>query len=217
VYDFWPVERQLNSYTYPNQEFERKPSASAIPTPAQRNSLQLAVWRSPGDTFSIHTGPFQGDGRRRINPTRSTYDDIGTSYLYNTTWFIAKVQFTPNTSGTLLNHWARMQRQGLAQMRLATVNPSRFVMFYDKTFSLVLNSRGNNNNVAIDFEGEYGGVNNCGMGFLDGSARMVVAERRSQSNGGHPWSPDAVGNLISGSSNPGGTPIKPFEYSIILP
>ncbi len=210
AYDFWPIERQLNSYLYPSVIFEAK-TTGIPPTPAQRASLELPIWRSPGDVFTIYTGPFQGVAQRRINPTRSTYDDIGTSYMYNTIWFIAKLQLSPAASETTVQRWRRLQRQGMQQMTLATVNPSKFVTFTDKTMIRVINSQADNAGALIDFEGEFGGRNNCGMAFLDGAARMVQAERRTVVSGGHPWTPDGVGNTISNNN------IKPFAYSLILP
>jgi prepilin-type N-terminal cleavage/methylation domain-containing protein len=213
AYDFWPGQRLLNPYTYPTVAFERRPVIGPPGTPAslaQRQSLDLAVWRSPGDVASAEN-PNQAAGvfnALQLNPRMSNYEDIGTSYYYNTLWCTAKFRLK-FTTGTQEERMFKAENEGMQQMNNGNIDTSRFVKFYDKNFNRILDDTGSR-----DWEGEYGGRNGVGAAFLDGHAAYINVERRPMSGangGGHPWAPDGVGNLESNQN------IKPYRYSMILP
>ncbi len=94
VFDESAYARRLNWYAYAGQASVPAPPGyvncnppvypaayGGHPTTEQRNTLQIPLFRSPGDTATYQ--------RNWPNPTAGVtgYDDVGTSYLLNMRWF----------------------------------------------------------------------------------------------------------------------------------
>ncbi len=185
--------------------FERRSPLTQAANASQRASVDLAVWRSPGDVASSENPNDAANvfNNQLLNPRMSNYEDIGTSYYYNSIWFLHKrrTQFPQSLAG-----WAAAENEGLRQLNLATIDASRFVKFSDKNWARIYNDP-----QFRDWEGEFGGRNGVGMAFLDGHAGYINAERRSDTAGGSDIANRAAGNLVSSPT------VKPYAYSFILP
>lgn len=125
------------------------------PTPADRASLQIRVFQSPGDRVS-----YEGSGGfmyGTANPNVSCYDDIGTSYVTNMSWW--------DETG-LPNDFTARFNEGVRRIGLAFdgANPD-YVWAGDQMMDL-----------APDFAqivGEWGKVGGSVVGFADGRVAYI--------------------------------------------
>jgi prepilin-type N-terminal cleavage/methylation domain-containing protein len=161
--------RPLNEYLYPEIKLEQPPGFlntgagktwkfyGGNPSFAERDSLQMPVFRSPGD-FATFQGTVGGLAFGTRNAARSSYDDVGTSYHINMKWWdqpdIVQVQ---NQVG-----FAAGYDEGTRRIRLASeFDPGgKFVWIHDQTSDVVANFG--------DAMGEFGDKNKSVMAYLDG-------------------------------------------------
>lgn len=156
VFDVEAADRPLNSYLYPDYTYfaPASPERLAANDP-NRASQQARVFRDPADI----------SGRQRNwpnpnNPALSSYDDVGTSYLFNMGWL---GQF-----GVLSDQLLRTVTTRLATDR--GVDPARFVHVFDNTADIAVNQTDPNYRIT----GNHGG-DNAGMAlFADGHAGLVT-------------------------------------------
>jgi prepilin-type N-terminal cleavage/methylation domain-containing protein len=169
-----PFLRPLNPFVYPEVNFPR----DFIPNPSNRAIFELSVFRSPGDRgtiwdFYLNNG---GDANAMaITGTTTGYEDVGTSYLMNDIyWQYWIPPGTPQTPTGIERAGLLRAIQGVsAALRNSAVDASKFVLFYDQTIFGV--TRG-----PLDrrWVGEFGEVNKGVMGFFDGRAEYLEAERK---------------------------------------
>jgi prepilin-type N-terminal cleavage/methylation domain-containing protein len=213
-FDYFPSERILNPYIYPNLDFPKRSTTPEVSASA-RAANSLEAFKSPGDLATPLTGAGPG---LIFNPQFTTYQDVGSSYFMNSTWFLSYLFFGPQAPGEDFNsetHWKRIERKASNAIGSGTFNMSKFVWIYDKTTHGFLDESRPN------IEGEFMGKNKSVMAFMDGNADYVELKRRSPSLAGHPWGLEGVGNLQTGTyrgaSNILYNNIGPFEYSLVLP
>ncbi len=147
------------------------------PTDQDRLTVQLPVYRSPGDRTSYQRNFPAPD------PTISSYDDVGTSYHINMKWWDQPdLPGSPNSSGAL---FTARYNEGVRRIRLASeFDPTnRFVWIHDQTSDLVANSA-----VGTIAMGEFGDPNRSVHAYLDGR----VLYNRLQS--GHLYEDVGTGN-----------------------
>lgn len=120
------------------------------PTAAQRLSLQIDIFRSPGDVATRQ--------RAFPSPTPSVtgYNDVGTSYLLNMKWW-GHPSIGGGTFTQQFNNGAN--RVGLA---LGGANPN-YVFMHDQIADVASNFS--------QAPGEFGGINMSVLGFADGRVR----------------------------------------------
>jgi prepilin-type N-terminal cleavage/methylation domain-containing protein len=214
-YDFWPGERFLNAYMYPNLSLpsrNRNPAGDAIPTPvtpAERRLYKMEVYRSPADKATTETGV--NPAVNPLNPALSQYEDTGISYQYNT-WavFDQYTYFEPRISDLR----TRFRTAGQAFNRAVTrdtIDPAVFALWIDKTATAFCqDTRGGTGGNVV---GEFGDINKSVMGFLAGNASYVTMRRE---NGGsqQPWLRQGLGTWRTPTNAPN---MKRFEYSLLLP
>lgn len=179
-YDFPANTRPLNSYVQPDVNFER-----GNPTTANRASIELPVFRSPGDTASYQRGAFP-----TASPQISCYDDVGSSYHYNGRWYA----LVPTTSAA---NWANYNmRLGKAfgkMMDLPVVNTARFVMFHDQAADVVSNDPSMRNWIT-----EFGDRNKSVMAFLDGHIDYLAIVPGAHEGPGYQFRFPQMANILQG-------------------
>jgi prepilin-type N-terminal cleavage/methylation domain-containing protein len=163
VFDESAFSRPLNSYLI-GFDIPRPPGYTSTgsgatwnfnhgtPTAQQRATLQIPVYRSPGDRAS-----YQGTSPSP-NPLRSCYNDVGTSYLLNMKWW--------DMPGLPTGFTAKFN-EGVNRIALAAMQPppSLYVWIHDQTAGQVANG--------FPTTGEFGGLNHSMLGFLDGRAEYM--------------------------------------------
>lgn len=150
-------------------------TSEAIPdirTPEHANSrgaFKLEVCRDPSDKIG-----YQWDWN---SPTRSTwtpeakpnfdgmscYQDVGTSYLWQSKWFFQTVR-------TVGGNWFKAFNFGMDRMRLAdSFQPSRMIWLNDEYCDITINRTSADARVING----YGDINKSVVGFLDGHVRYL--------------------------------------------
>lgn len=138
------------------------------PTPAQRLSLQIDIFRSPGDVATRQ--------RQWPSPTLTVtgYNDVGTSYLLNMKWWghpsIGGGSFTQQFSNGA-------NRVGLA---LGGATPD-YVFINDQIADVV--------GAGVQATGEFGGANRSVLGFADGRVRYMMVVPGAFSGPGYTFIP----------------------------
>jgi type II secretory pathway pseudopilin PulG len=180
VFDDPAFYRRLNAYLYSGLTLERptghidvgqgsSPTGTPQPerkywnltrgtlTPAQRTSLEMPAYRSPGDkTTRQRNWPQE-------TPGVSSYDDVGTSYHTNMKWW---------DQNTITGNFTQRYDQGVRRIRLASeFDPTnKFVWIHDQTADVVANNGTGPIPGRPQFMGEFGEKNKSVMGFLDARA-----------------------------------------------
>ena len=121
--------RPLNEYVYPELKIDqptgyvntgrpevwtyRVGTVAGVP---DRDALQMPVFHSPGDKATFQ-GPPDGSGipYGKANASKSSYDDVGTSYHLNMKWFTQQ-----SIMGISNPTWRRRFDEGVRRMRLAS-------------------------------------------------------------------------------------------------
>jgi len=171
--------RPLNEYVYPEITIERPPGYINNGTPAlwnfqcgsvagqaTRDSLAMPVFHSPGDKITFQGPPDgSGIGYGQPNASKSSYDDVGTSYHLNMKWWTQQ-----SLAG--LPTWRIRFDEGMRRMRLATeFDPTgKFVWIHDQTCDVVNYVLPFNPSNPPKVPGEFGDFNKSVQAFLDGRA-----------------------------------------------
>ncbi len=157
--------RPLNPYLYPQQQFEPVAASGQIPLDV-RNSLDLQVYQSPGDKSSFQWYP----NYPTADISKSSYDDVGTSYHCNMRWWDRLIAGTPQSNGeTTLKYWRRVLQIGIKRMTGAdNFKTSEFIWIHDQIGDIVAHDPQNRN-----WNGEFGGRNRSVCSFLDGHSDYV--------------------------------------------
>jgi hypothetical protein len=174
IFDIAAGARPVNHYLYGDMNFpepfnrnedpdEFKPGRPTEP----RQQIELDAYRSPGDKASRQTGWPLPDH------TRSSYDDVGTSYHAQLTW-LSKME----EAGT---PFQKAYNEGMRRFRLASnFNPSRFVFLFDQTGDVATASedepRMPDEYKNVGIMGEFGEMNKSVMSFFDSHADYVQIE-----------------------------------------
>lgn len=161
---YWDVEaadRPLNPYLYPGYTFTAPtPPARLSANDPARTAQEARVFRDPADT--------NGHQRRWPNPNSpavSCYEDVGTSYLIQMSWWEQIYRAYPNMS------FVNQFNTGTA--RLATdqgVDPGRFVHVYDD----IADNVAYRTDPLRQVEGNHGGINRGVSLFADGHVALVT-------------------------------------------
>lgn len=170
-YDVWPYERPLNPYLYPDAPYFEPASFAAGPTDEERESLELPIFKSPGDQF---TRQRQGAVRyqRDYSFDGGSYEDVGTSYHFNLKWYRRLQELGWPTWNVQKRHDPAFE-EGLRRIRLASdFDPTTFVLVHDQTADTVAHSTLDDKRV----EGEFGDINKSALAFLDGHVEYLDVE-----------------------------------------
>lgn len=213
AYDLWPGERVLNSFVYGTRPLERRTIVGQPADEGTRTVQNFETFKSPGDKATARTGtqndPISASAGVIFNPVMTQYQDTGTSYFMNSIWLVYWLNYPALLpgEGDAFTAWPRLERRGYKVMNSSQVEPSRFVLLYDKTASAFIS------NSLPNIEGEFGGKNKSIMAFLDGHASYTELVRIPSINqSGHPW-----GNLGVGSIIRPGFATSRTEYQVVLP
>ncbi|MGH7133130.1 MAG: type II secretion system protein [Phycisphaerales bacterium] len=197
--DVPPGNRPLNAYVYPSMDLDK------VAVGANRDKLVLDAFRSPGDKSSA----FDTDGDSgEPSPIRSTYDDVGTSYVDN--YYLWRLQMRPGGDYQNLNDNLDAWRYANKRIATSAIDTSRLVIFSDKIGPLFI---ADNVTPRRRWQSEFDGINKSVMGFFDGHADYIEMEARPATTM-NPNIPYGFGSLISGGTNAND---RPFKYSFILP
>jgi prepilin-type N-terminal cleavage/methylation domain-containing protein len=167
-YDYPAIIRPLNPYLYPNIDFGPQPT-DLYPRPVNRQALDLSVYRSPGDKLTYQ--------RNWPAPTPgiSSYQDVGTSYHANLTWFyylFNQIQIRPGETTTQYN--LRVIKDISRRFTVARdLDSSKFVVIHDQIADVVANNELTPVQTRCRYPGEFGGINKSVMAFLDGHASYL--------------------------------------------
>jgi prepilin-type N-terminal cleavage/methylation domain-containing protein len=173
LYDLPPPQRPLNKYVMPDAVFtDREDRFTPVPADVRR-SEQAEPFRSPGDriTYQGLDGPFP-----TADPTRSSYDDVGTSYHMNIRWLKPMTRmlndtWRANRGGPSSNRAANDYFVASANRRflLADQHASgRVIFLYDQTVDVVAND-----SQQRDWMGEFGELNKGVVTFIGGSSEYI--------------------------------------------
>lgn len=152
-FDVEAADRPLNPYAAPGVEFYAPPAPARLPAadPA-RLTAQAPVFKDPSNpTTRQRRWPM-------TTPGISTYDDIGTSYLWNAAWW--------NQLAGISSFEQRMNEGTRRIAREDGARPDRFVWFCDQTSDIVMNM----SNPQFQMINDYGDVNKGVMLIMDGHA-----------------------------------------------
>ncbi|MBC7772778.1 MAG: hypothetical protein H7210_09815 [Pyrinomonadaceae bacterium] len=151
AFDVEAADRPLNPYVIPDEYFYAPPRPTRLPNnhPA-RTHAQAPMFQDPGD-IATHQRNWPA-----ATPGVSAYNDIGTSYQTNASWWNQVPQNLPFVAR--FNEGTRRIAVGKG------VQPSRFVWLSDEFSTLVLN----NPNRRFRLTNGYGDVNYAPMLFMDG-------------------------------------------------
>lgn len=152
LFDVEAADRPLNAYLYPGFVFTAPPPPATLPATApSRRTEQAPLNRDPADRWTTE--------RTWPNPTKgvSTYDDIGTSYVWQSDWIgqIGRAGFG----------FAQSVTEGARRLAVGQgVTPSRFVWELDP-FATIVTNRAQPTAQVVNW---YGEANKSIMLFMDG-------------------------------------------------
>jgi prepilin-type N-terminal cleavage/methylation domain-containing protein len=216
VFDESAYCRPLNQYNYPDISLDvptghvgshsgvgaHDHGHAATTGGNQRTAIQMPIYKSPGDR-----GTFQGTVQSQfpygtLNPNRTSYDDVGTSYHINMKWF-DDLRYA--AQGLPAGFDARY-REGVRRIKLASeFDPSgKFVWIHDQTADVVANTPRN----GTGFIGEFGDKNKSVHAYLDGHVTYNLMQQ------GMIY--DDVG-ANAGQSTPTGHAIGKYTFIFIMP
>lgn len=156
AFDVEAADRPLNAYAHPGIVFSAPafPGRMSASDPA-RTTAQADAFKDPFDTWTFERS------WPTITTSISTYNDVGTSYAWNSIWYEQIVRAYPSL--TFENKFHEATRR-LAQGD--GVQPSRFAWVSDPSLPVVANTSG----AAAQIPNWYGAKNYSTMLFLDGRA-----------------------------------------------
>lgn len=161
------ASRPLNHYLYPDAQLRDVPGQKPI---------DLPIFRCPSDVGSYqhdsNNNWFPPGGQPQIDPLISCYDDVGTSYQFNTKWFRVAIEESvrwPPPPGEPPRDkrqiWERCKRSFLSGSLYA---PSRFVWLHDQVMDVASITGARRN-------GDHGRMLRSTSGFLDGHVEYLEA------------------------------------------
>jgi prepilin-type N-terminal cleavage/methylation domain-containing protein len=177
LYDFPAAQRPLNRYVMPERVFTNRASfRDPVIDEGTRRLEQAEPFRSPGDrvTYQSLAATFPTP-----DPTRSSYDDVGTSYHANMrmlklTWRIMNDRWR-RTGLWPPNGRAAAQRIGQEVSRrfflAEQFSGSRLIFLHDQTADVVANDPQKR-----DWVGEFGELNKAVVTFIDGSTDYILVK-----------------------------------------
>lgn len=139
-----------------------------------RQSTELEVYESPGDTYSYQTNWPRGSEGEPI----SSYDDVGTSYHTNLRWFDPLREVYENQGFSGSEAFDKAFRGGLTRMKLASdFNTSTFVFIHDQTADIATQDDNRAQTLYPNgIMGEFGEMNKSCMTFFDGHVEYLKLE-----------------------------------------
>jgi prepilin-type N-terminal cleavage/methylation domain-containing protein len=141
--------RPLNKYLYPDL---------SLRDPAGKR-LELPVFSCPSDTWTFQRSFWSPTGD--LDPTISSYDDVGTSFHFNIKWW-----YRDRAGGNSESHGARWARLGRDLRRAAAKMPSRFVWCHDQNADYLMYHEDSR-------AGDHGQINRSIMAYMDGHVEYV--------------------------------------------
>jgi hypothetical protein len=147
---------------------------TAMGNTEERVNFQLPVVRDPSDMI----GHQQNWPNNNASPAVSCYDDVGTSYQWQSKWW-DQVDMTSSLS------FEKKFELGARRFKTAdSFQPSRMVWLYDEWADIVMNLRATD----LPVRNGYGDFNKSVMGFMDGHAAYLTAIQGGEEMAGSvPW------------------------------
>lgn len=174
VHDDSAFSRLLNANIYPEVILERPATymntgsgrtwtfRAGTPSDHERQTLELPVFKSPGDRYSYQQAWPTGSAQ-----PGSSYNDVGTSYHLNMKWWDQPGMPGYPSQSPSNPIFTQRFNEGVRRMRLASeFDPTNnFVWIHDQTADIVANAVPNSKTM-----GEFGDYNKSVMAYLDGRA-----------------------------------------------
>lgn len=159
-FDVEAADRPLNAYAEPGVVY------SAPAFPGRMSPSDPARTTAQANSFK---DPFDDRTHQRSWPSVTTafttYNDVGTSYMWASNWWSQVQQANPGMSfENIMNEGARRIAQGDGAI------PSRFVWMSDPTQAIVANA----SSTTLQVSNWYGSTNRSVMLFLDGRAGFLA-------------------------------------------
>jgi prepilin-type N-terminal cleavage/methylation domain-containing protein len=153
AFDVEAADRPLNPYLY-DLTWDAPPRPATLPANStERTVAQAMVFRDPGDK-QTHQRMWPAP-----TPGISSYDDVGTSYHFNTKWW-------DRISGA----FGRRFEYGCQRLKFADAfAPSRFAWAHDQYADLIVNS----DSSSYRLRNGYDDINKSVMAFMDGHAAYL--------------------------------------------
>lgn len=162
-FDVPMADRVMNPYLVA-EDIVAPPRPTPITT--ARGRQQMEMMRDPSDngTFQRTWNPSNPQPNRSI----TGYNDVGTSYQYQSKWFTQIYNAWPG--GQTSMGFYQSFNYGALRMALADAfQPSKMVWVYDQYADVIANA----NSPGIQFRNGFGDVNTSVMGFMDGHAKYI--------------------------------------------
>jgi prepilin-type N-terminal cleavage/methylation domain-containing protein len=156
-FDVEAADRPLNPYTYPELSWP----APTFPLQmaanfADRTTQQAEVYKDPVDSWSYQRN------WPTLTPTISSYDDVGTSYHFNTKWW---------DQLTSISNFENRFNFGANRVRVAdNFQSSSMAWIHDQFADVIVNNTSTN----YRLKNGYGDINKSVMAFLDGHASYLT-------------------------------------------
>lgn len=159
TFDIEAADRPLNPYVYPDFQFSAPPRPQRLPRFDPARAQQAKAFKDPADRVGHQQ--FWPSANRQ--PVISCYEDVGTSYLFNMTWWEQIQRNYPNLN--FRDQFAEGMRRMAADQG---VDPSRFVQFSDEFQSIVTSD------LNPAYAGNHGATNGSASLFADGHAGLTT-------------------------------------------
>jgi prepilin-type N-terminal cleavage/methylation domain-containing protein len=160
AFDVEATDRPLNPYLT-DTAIPGVAAPASLGNVEERRTFQLPVARDPSDQI----GHQQNWPNNNTNPAISCYDDVGTSYQWQSKWWDQV-----NTITSL--SFEKKFELGARRFKVAdSFQPSRMVWMYDEWADIVMNL----NTTDLPVRNGYGDLNKSIMGFMDGHAAYLTA------------------------------------------
>ncbi len=159
AFDVEATDRPLNPYLT-DTPIPGIAAPASMGNTEERRNFQLPVARDPSDQI----GHQQNWPNNNTAPAISCYDDVGTSYQWQSKWW-DQVDVLPLT-------FEKKFELGARRFKVAdSFQPSRMVWLYDEWADIVMNLNTND----LPVRNGYGDFNKSVMGFMDGHAAYLTA------------------------------------------
>jgi hypothetical protein len=172
--DWWPqnyqgfdieaADRPLNPYLYPEITWDAPdPPNQMTAADLARTMAKAEVFHDPSDKLTYQRNWPTED------KTISSYDDVGTSYHWNSRWFPDPSRLGEVPPAVRTMSFTQQFDWGTRQMRIADAFlSSRYVWCYDQTSDAVVNQN------RANYVNGYGDINRSILSFLDGHAAYLA-------------------------------------------
>jgi len=180
-YDIKASDRMLNYYIYPDLVDKKNMTGTASyaqSNASERSNLAMPVFKDPSDSIG-HQRNWPGNNTPSNGVVQSCYDDVGTSYQWQASWYY-QTSSDPAFRGQSLT---KIFAAGMRRFRIAdSFIPSRLVWLNDEWADIIMTRP-----VGAVVKNGYDDNNKAVMGFMDAHAAYLTVYPGGGTGTGTNW------------------------------